>query len=130
VSGGGVAYINALAALKTLKGANSDEQVGINIVRRALEEPVRQIAHNAGAEGSVIAEKVKALKKGMGYNAITGQMVDMISAGIVDPAKVVRSALQNAGSVAGMVLTTEVLVADKPEKNPPMPPMGGGDMMM
>ncbi|MCL2548349.1 MAG: chaperonin GroEL [Symbiobacteriaceae bacterium] len=130
VSGGGVAYINTLAALKSLKGANADEQVGINIVRRALEEPVRQIAHNAGAEGSVIAEKVKALKKGMGYNAITGQMVDMISAGIVDPAKVVRSALQNAGSVAGMVLTTEVLVADKPEKNPPAPPMGGGDMMM
>ncbi|MCL2497401.1 MAG: chaperonin GroEL [Symbiobacteriaceae bacterium] len=130
VAGGGVAYINAIAALKGLKGANSDEAVGIDLVRRALEEPVRQIASNAGAEGSVIAEKVKALKKGMGYNAMTGQMVDMIAAGIVDPAKVVRSALQNAASVAAMVLTTEVLVADKPEKNPPMPNMGGDMSMM
>ena len=131
VPGGGVAYINALSALKDLKGSNPDEQVGIEIVRRALEEPVRQIANNAGAEGSVIAEKVKAMRKGHGYNARIGKMVDMIAAGIADPAKVTRSALQNAGSVASMVLTTEALVADKPEKNPQMPPnMGGGDMMM
>ena len=131
VPGGGVAYINALSAIKDLKGANPDEQVGIEIVRRALEEPVRQIANNAGAEGSVIAEKVKAMRKGHGYNARIGKMVDMIAAGIADPAKVTRSALQNAGSVASMVLTTEALVADKPEKNPQMPPnMGGGDMMM
>ena len=131
VPGGGVAYINALVALKNLKGSNPDEQVGIEIVRRALEEPVRQIANNAGAEGSVVAEKVKAQKNGIGYNAVTGKMVDMIATGIVDPAKVTRSALQNAASVAGMVLTTEALVADKPEKNAPaMPPMDGGMPMM
>ncbi|MGB9805102.1 TCP-1/cpn60 chaperonin family protein, partial [Desulfofundulus sp.] len=96
-----------------------------DIVRRALEEPLRQIANNAGAEGSVVVEKVKALPDGMGFNALTGEYVNMIEAGIVDPAKVTRSALQNAASIAAMILTTETLVAEKPEKEKDTG-MGGG----
>ncbi len=131
VPGGGVAFIAMLSALKTLKGDNADEKIGIDIVRRALEEPVRQIAHNAGFEGSVVVEKVKAKDKGVGFDAANEQYVDMIKAGIVDPAKVARSALQNAASIASMVLTTESLVADKPEPKDAnaaaaMGGMGGG----
>lgn len=135
VPGGGVALVNALVALKNLKYNNADEKVGIAIVSRALEEPVRQIAQNAGFEGSVVVEKVKSKEKGVGFDALNEKYVNMIASGIVDPAKVTRSALQNAASVAAMVLTTEALVADKPEpKAAPMPGgmgggMGGMDMM-
>ena len=135
VPGGGAALVNALAGLKNLKAENADEKVGIAIVARALEEPVRQIAQNAGFEGSVVVEKVKSKEKGVGFDALNEKYVNMIAAGIVDPAKVTRSALQNAASVAAMVLTTEALVADKPEpKSAAMPGgmgggMGGMDMM-
>ena len=124
VAGGGTTFVDILPALDSLK-AEGDVQTGINIVKRAIEEPVRQIANNAGREGSVVVEEVKKAGKGKGFNALTGQYEDMIKAGIVDPAKVVRSTLQNAASIAAMVLTTETLVADKPEKTPAMPPAGG-----
>ncbi|HHW31179.1 MAG TPA: chaperonin GroEL [Clostridiaceae bacterium] len=127
VSGGGVAYISAISKVsKLLDELTGDEKTGVQIVLRALEEPIRQIAANAGVEGSVIVDKVKGSKAGIGFNALTGEYVNMIDEGIVDPAKVTRSALQNAASVAAMVLTTECLVADKPEKEPPMP--GGAGM--
>ncbi|WP_066632687.1 chaperonin GroEL [Desulfolucanica intricata] len=130
VSGGGVAYVSIISALDSLEPANLDEKTGIDIVRRALEDPLRQIANNAGLEGSVIVEKVKAAEKGIGFNALTGEFVNMIESGIVDPAKVARSALQNASSIAAMILTTETLVADKPEDNKDsmggMGGMGGG----
>jgi chaperonin GroEL len=127
VPGGGVALLNILPALDKID-ADGDEKVGVDIVRRALEEPIRWLAYNAGAEGSIIVEKVKAAKPGVGYNVLTGEFGDMLKAGIVDPAKVTRSALQNAASVGSMVLTTEVLVVDKPEEEkelptPPGPPM-------
>lgn len=122
VSGGGTAYIYCLAALSKIE-AEGDEATGVNIIIRALEEPVRQIAINAGLEGSVIVERVKAEGAGMGFNAATGVYVNMIDAGIVDPAKVTRSALQNAGSISAMFLTTEAVVADKPDENKGM---GGG----
>ena len=129
VAGGGTTFVDILPALDALS-AEGDVQTGINIVKRAIEEPVRQIANNAGLEGSVVVENVKKSANGTGFNALTGEHVDMIGAGIVDPAKVTRSALQNAASIAAMVLTTETLVADKPEKEPPMPMgapgMGGG----
>lgn len=124
VAGGGTTFVDILPALDALK-AEGDVQTGIDIVKRAIEEPVRQIANNAGLEGSVVVEEVKKAGKGKGFNALTGEYEDMIKAGIVDPAKVVRSTLQNAASIAAMVLTTETLVADKPEKNPPMPAGGG-----
>ena len=98
-----------------------DEKTGVNIVLKALEEPIRQIAFNAGVEGSVIVDKIKSSAKGIGYNALTEQYVDMVKEGIVDPAKVTRSALQNAASVASMVLTTESVVADKPAPEPAAP---------
>jgi len=127
VSGGGVAYVQAIKALEDLSHDSVDEKVGIDIVRRALEEPLRQIATNAGMEGSVVVEKVKGLEAGMGFNALTGEYVNMIEAGIVDPAKVTRSALQNAASIAAMILTTETLVAEKEEeKNNNAGGMGGG----
>ncbi|MBE3585358.1 MULTISPECIES: chaperonin GroEL [Desulfofundulus] len=125
VSGGGVAYVAAIKALDNIETSSLDEKTGVDIVRRALEEPLRQIANNAGAEGSVVVEKVKALPDGMGFNALTGEYVNMIEAGIVDPAKVTRSALQNAASIAAMILTTETLVAEKPEKEKDTG-MGGG----
>ncbi|MFO7611741.1 MAG: chaperonin GroEL [Clostridia bacterium] len=128
VSGGGVAYINVLPAIReAVKNLKGDEKTGAEIVIRALEEPIRQIAQNAGVEGSVVIEKLKSLDKGIGYDVLQESYVNMIEAGIVDPAKVTRSALQNAASVAAMVLTTESLVADIPEETPPMP-MGGGGM--
>ncbi|MCX6764508.1 MAG: chaperonin GroEL [Candidatus Nealsonbacteria bacterium] len=115
VPGGGVALLRAVKALEDSK-AQGDEQLGLNILKRALEEPIRQIAKNAGAEGSVVAEQVKNNKGGFGYNAGTGVFEDLMQAGIVDPTKVVRSALENATSAAAMLLTTEVLIGEKPEK--------------
>ncbi|MCY0863524.1 MAG: chaperonin GroEL, partial [Sulfobacillus sp.] len=131
VPGGGTALLRAIPALEALN-VEGDDKIGVNIVRRALEEPIRQIAHNAGLEGSVIVEMVKKESGTKGYDAANNRVVDMVQAGIVDPAKVTRSTLQNAASIAAMLLTTEALVADKPEKKEPMPNMGGGmnDMMM
>ncbi len=127
VAGGGTAYINAIPAVKALyESLSGDEKTGAMVVLKALEEPIRQIATNAGVDGSVIIEKIKNSEKGIGYNALTEEYVKMIDTGIVDPAKVTRSALQNAASVAAMVLTTESLVADKPEENKPDPAMAGG----
>ena len=128
VAGGGTAFLNAIAAVEKLVAkSEGDEKTGVNIVLKALEEPVRQIAKNAGAEGSVIVDKIMAQKKNVGYNALTEEYVDMLSAGIVDPTKVTRNALQNAASVAAMVLTTESLVADikEPEAPAAAPNMGG-----
>jgi chaperonin GroEL len=126
VPGGGATLINVIPALEGL-GENADEKVGVAIVRRALEEPLRQIASNAGLEGSVVVEKVKGLPKGQGLNAATEEYVDLVKSGIVDPVKVTRSALENAASIASMVLTTEALVAEKPEKkSAPAGPAGGG----
>ena len=130
VPGGGVTLINIIPSLDKIKGG-ADEMAGVGIVRRALEEPTRLIAWNAGAEGSVVVQRIKDLKKGMGYNALNGKYEDMVKAGIIDPAKVTRSALENAASIASMVLTTEALVAEKPEKEKPgpaMPPGGMGGM--
>ncbi|TSB44922.1 chaperonin GroEL [Alkalicoccobacillus porphyridii] len=127
VAGGGTALVNVLKAVQAVD-ASGDEATGVNIVIRALEEPVRQIAHNAGLEGSVIVERLKGEDVGIGFNAATGEYVNMIEAGIVDPAKVTRSALQNAASVSAMLLTTESVIADKPEENAGgggMPDMGG-----
>jgi len=129
VPGGGVALVAAVKALGKLK-LEGDEQVGVDIVRRALEEPLRQLARNAGAEGSIIVEKIKEGKAGLGFNVLTGEYVDMFKAGIVDPCKVTRSALQNAASVGSMVLTTEVLIVDKPEEEKEMPAGPGGPPMM
>ncbi|MEW6574671.1 MAG: chaperonin GroEL [Bacillota bacterium] len=117
VPGGGTAMINCIPALENLKFDNMDTQTGVNIIRRALEEPLRQIANNAGHEGSVVVEKVKGSEKGIGFDALNEQYVNMIDAGIIDPVKVTRSALQNAASIAAMILTTECLVAERPEKD-------------
>jgi chaperonin GroEL len=128
VAGGGVTLLKAAEALKDLV-LEGDEKTGVAIVRRALEEPLRQIAVNAGLEGSVIIERIRGTKEGFGLNALTGELVDMVKAGIVDPAKVTRSTIQNAASIAGLVLTTEALVVEKPEpKKAPAgaPGMGGG----
>ncbi|CDD11220.1 60 kDa chaperonin [Phascolarctobacterium succinatutens CAG:287] len=129
VAGGGTALLQVQPALAKIK-ATGDEKTGVEIVKRAIEEPVRQIAYNAGLEGAVIVDTIKRSRKGYGFNALTEEYVDMIEAGIVDPTKVTRSALQNAASIASMVLTTESIVADKPVKEgatmPAMPPMGGG----
>ena len=132
VAGGGTTFLDILPALDKLE-VEGDEKVGVNIVKRAIEEPVRQIAQNAGLEGSVVVENVKKAGTGIGFNALKNEYVDMLQAGIVDPAKVTRSALQNAASIASMVLTTETLVADKPEKEAPAsaaPGMGGMPGMM
>ncbi len=128
VPGGGVTYIRAQAALEKLKGANDDEQTGIEIVKRAIEEPLRQIVTNAGKEGAVVVQKVREGKGDFGYNARTGTYENMHAAGVVDPAKVARIALENAASIAGMFLTTECVIVEKKEENPmpAMPPMGGG----
>ncbi len=127
VPGGGTTYINATKEIrKLLDVLSGDEKTGVQIILKALEEPVKQIAKNAGLEGSVIVEKVRELDDAIGYDALTEEYVDMVKKGIVDPAKVTRSALQNAASVASMVLTTESLVADKPEPEAPQAPVGGG----
>ncbi len=126
VPGGGVAYIRCLAALKDLKGENDDEQTGIAIVERAIEEPLRQIAANAGVEGAVVVQKVSEGKGDYGYNARTDKYENLLAAGVIDPAKVTRVALENAASIAGMFLTTECVIADKKEENPaPAMPAGG-----
>ncbi len=129
VPGGGVAYLRCLPALEKMK-LEGDKKIGVDIVRRALEEPIRQISNNAGQEGSVVTERVKNEKGAFGFDASQDKYTDMIKAGIIDPTKVVRLALQNAASVASLMITTEALVADKPEKKPPYPPMppGGGGM--
>jgi chaperonin GroEL len=130
VAGGGVALIRAQKAIENLRGLNEDEKVGVQIVRRAVEEPMRQLANNAGAEGALIVEEVKKRKGNEGYDVAKGEYVDLVKAGIVDPTKVTRSALQNAASIAGLLLTTEALVTEIPEKDkaPAMPPGGMGGM--
>ena len=130
VAGGGITYIRALDALKGLKGVNTDEQTGINIVERAIEEPLRQIVTNAGGEGAVVVDKVRQGKDDYGYNARTDSYEDLRKEGIVDPAKVARVALENAASIAGMFLTTECLIVDKPEEKPAMPAAPGMGGMM
>jgi len=127
VPGGGVALIRTIAALDKLK-LNGDEKIGTNIVKRAIEEPLRMIAQNAGLEGSVVVQRVKQEKTNTGYDVSQDAYVDMIEAGVIDPTKVTRSALQNAASIAALLLTTEALIADKPEKEEKMPPMPGGGM--
>lgn len=133
VAGGGTTLVDIIPALDEFN-EEGDVQTGINLVKRAVEAPVRQIAENAGLEGSVIVAKVKASEDGIGFNALTEEYVDMVKNGIVDPAKVTRSALQNAASIASLVLTTETLVADKPEPAAPAAPaapgMGGMPGMM
>lgn len=128
VAGGGTAYIRAIDSLDKLKGDNEDEQTGIEIIKRAIEEPLRQIVNNCGKEGAVVVQKVRDGKADFGYNARTDKYEDLSKAGVIDPVKVSRVALENAASIAGMFLTTECIIADKKEDNPmpPMPPMGGG----
>ncbi|HEY0565917.1 MAG TPA: chaperonin GroEL, partial [Terriglobales bacterium] len=132
VPGGGVALVRAAKALENFKLENNDEQFGVNIIRRAVEEPLRQIARNAGEEGSVIVEKIRQnTESNYGYNAQTSAFEDLVKAGVIDPTKVTRTALQNAASIAGLMLTTDALVSELPEKREPAAPhggMGGGDM--
>ncbi|MBU8933271.1 MAG: chaperonin GroEL [candidate division Zixibacteria bacterium] len=127
VPGGGVAFLRAMKVLDNFK-VDEDEMVGVNIVRRSLEEPIRQISTNAGAEGSVVVNKVAKESGAFGYNAQTDTYEDMLKAGVMDPTKVTRTALENAASIAGLLLTTEAVVVDKPEESKPMPDMGGGGM--
>jgi chaperonin GroEL len=129
VPGGGVAYLRALSALDTLEGQiEGDQRIGVRIVRRAVEEPLRYIANNAGVEGSIVVQKVRSLKTNEGYDASNDTYGDMLDKGIVDPTKVARSALQNAASIAGLLMTTEALVTELPEKEGPPPMPGGGGM--
>jgi chaperonin GroEL len=134
VPGGGVALIRALQKIKDLKGANHDQDVGISLARRAMEEPLRQIVTNAGDEASVVLNKVSEGTGNFGYNAANGEYGDMVAFGILDPAKVTRSALQNAASVAGLMITTEAMIAEEPKAETSMPGgmggMGGMDGMM
>src|SRR5665648_915389 len=130
VAGGGTVLINIIPGLENMK-LEGDEKIGVKIIIKSLEAPAKQIAKNAGYEGSVIVEKLKTKEKGIGFDVLTGEFTDMIKAGIVDPAKVTRSALQNAASIGGMILTTECLITDKPEEKkdmPGMPPGGMGGM--
>jgi chaperonin GroEL len=130
VPGGGTAYIRCVEALENLKGVNDDETTGIDIIRRAIEEPLRQIVYNAGLEGAVIVQKVKDGKGDFGYNARTNKFENLFETGVIDPAKVTRVALENAASIAGMFLTTECVIAEKPEENPaPAMNPGMGGMM-
>jgi chaperonin GroEL len=130
VAGGGVAFLRTQKTLENVKGLEGDEKIGVQIVRRAIEEPTRQLANNAGAEGALVVEEVKKRKGNEGYDVSTGEYTDLVKAGIVDPTKVTRTALQNAASIAGLLLTTEALVTEIPEKEktPPMPPGGMGGM--
>jgi len=131
VAGGGVALIRTLPAIEALKLENADEQTGVSIVRRAVEAPLRELASNAGVEGSLIVQEVKRRKGNDGYNVATGAYEDLVKAGVVDPKKVTRSALQNAASIAGLMLTTEALITDIPEKKEKPggdPHHGGGGM--
>jgi len=126
VAGGGVALLRAQKALSSVDPINDEETAGINIVRRAIEEPLRRIAENAGIEGSIVVDKVKQLKGANGFDAATEEYTDLIKAGVIDPTKVVRTALQNAASVAALLLTTEAMIADKPEESGDA--AGGGGM--
>jgi len=128
VPGGGVAYIRAIEAIDGMKGENEDETTGIEIIKRSIEEPLRQIVKNAGGEGAVVVDKVRSGKNDFGYNARTSEYQNLLEAGVIDPAKVSRIALENAASIAGMFLTTECVLVDEKEENPApaMPPMGGG----
>jgi chaperonin GroEL len=126
VPGGGVALIRAAASLQNLR-VSEDEKVGVRVVQKALEEPLRWIAANAGSDGAVVLDKVKNGKGAYGFNAATEEFEDLVKSGIVDPTKVVRTALQNAASVAGLLITTEAMIAEKPEKRKEMPPMPHGD---
>jgi chaperonin GroEL len=126
IPGGGVAYIRAITKLETFKGDNEDQNTGIAIVKRALEEPVRQIVQNAGLEGSVVVQKIREGKDDFGYNASTNVYENLLKSGVIDPTKVARIALENAASIAGMFLTTECVVAEIPEENPPAPMGMGG----
>lgn len=128
VPGGGVALVRAISSLEKLKGVNEDEEMGIQIVRKSLESPIRTISDNAGVDGSVVLYNVLSKKGSNGYNARTDVYEDLKKAGVIDPTKVTRVAIQNAGSIASMVLTTEVVINDIPEDHPAMPPMGGGGM--
>src|SRR5690606_13103919 len=130
VAGGGIAFIRSIETLSKLAGDNVDENTGIAIIRRALEEPLRQIVSNAGLEGSVIVQKVKEGKDDYGFNARTETYENMLSAGVIDPTKVSRVALENAASIAGMLLTTECVVADNPEPKSAAPAMPGAGMGM
>ncbi len=125
VAGGGVALIRCIAAIEATKGANEDEQIGVGIIRRAVEAPLRALSANAGVEGSVIVDKVKKAKGNEGYNVATGEFEDLVKAGVVDPKKVTRSALQHAASISGLLLTTECLITELPEKDKPAPGGGG-----
>ena len=127
VAGGGTTFLDIQSALDQLD-VEGDVRTGVQLVRRAIEEPVRQIADNAGLEGSIVVDKVKAAGAGIGFNALTEEYEDMVKSGIVDPAKVTRSALQNAASIAALVLTTEAVIADEPQEQPAMPPAGMGGM--
>jgi chaperonin GroEL len=126
VPGGGVALMRAARALDTLQAEDGDVQTGIRIVRRALEEPVRRIAENAGIEGAIAAGRIEESKGAMGFNAATGKYEDLTAAGIIDPTKVVRTALQNAASIAGILLTTDAAITDAPEPKKAAPQMPGG----
>jgi len=130
VAGGGVAFIRAQKALDNVKDLEADEKVGVQIVRRAIEEPTRQLADNGGAEGALIVEEIKKRKGNEGFNVATGEYEDLVKAGVVDPTKVTRTALQNAASISGLLLTTEAIVTELPEKEktPPMPGGGMGGM--
>ncbi|GBD86209.1 60 kDa chaperonin [bacterium BMS3Abin03] len=128
VAGGGVALIRAIDTIEKLKGENLDQTTGIKIVQKALEEPLRQIVNNAGLEGSVVLQKVKEGKDDFGFNAATEEYENLIKSGVIDPTKVTRTALENAASVASLLVTTEAVVYEKKEKEPPMPPMPGGGM--
>ena len=125
VAGGGVALVRALDALDNVDTENEDQEIGVKIVRRALEEPLRQIVNNAGLEGSVVVQKVKDGQDDYGFNARTEEYGNLLSMGVVDPTKVTRTALENAASVAGLLLTTQTVVVDKPEQEMPMPAGGG-----
>jgi chaperonin GroEL len=128
VPGGGVAMLRAMAALDALKG-DEEEMVGIKIIRRACEEPIRQIAQNAGVEGSIVVNRVITEKGAFGYNALTDKYEDLFKAGVIDPTKVTRTALENAASIAGLLLTTEAVICEKPEEKKSMPQMPGGGGM-
>jgi chaperonin GroEL len=135
VPGGEIVFINAISSLDKIHMDGDDETIGVSIVRRALEAPIRKLAQNAGQDGAVIIETVRRMakeqkNKNIGYNVLTGEYVDMIKAGVIDPVKVTRGALENAASIAAMILTTEALITDVPEKEkaPAMPPGGGGGM--
>jgi chaperonin GroEL len=128
VAGGGVALLRCLPAIETVKGDNEDERIGIDIVKRAVEYPTKWLALNGGYEGSVVVQEVKKRKGNEGFNVASGQYEDLVKAGVVDPKKVTRTALQNAASIAGLLLTTECLITEVPEKEKPAPPGGHGGM--